>query len=168
MKRSLLAVAMAIAAAAWVGAAQSGATHEITIHGCVIPGEDKGTYAMTRVEETPGLDGTTMPEYAHGRRVLFWLRNDDNVKHHIGRMIEVKGTMSGLKESEIELKTGRQKSGGLVVEFEGPGKDVRVPNSAVGNAIGTAGRTTPEKDDIKSYLAYIDVTQVRVISGSCQ
>jgi hypothetical protein len=168
MKRSLIAAAMAIAVAPLAGAAQTSGTHEITIHGCVIPGEDKGTYAMTRVEETPGLDGTRMPDWAHGRRVLFWLRNDDNVRHHIGRMVEVRGTMTGLKESEIELKAGRQKNGELVVEFEGPGKDVTVPNSAVGNAIGTAGRTVPEKNDIKSYLAYIDVKQVRVISGDCK
>ena len=83
-------------------------------------------------------------------------------------MVEVRGEFSGLEESEIELKAGRQDKGGMVVEFEGPGRDVRVPNAAVGDAIGTSGRTVPEKDDIKTYLAHVDVKQVRVITGSCQ
>jgi hypothetical protein len=89
------------------------------------------------------------------------------VKKHIGRMIEVRGQFSGLEESEIELKAGAQDRGGLVVEFEGPGRDVKVPNAAVGGAIGTSGRTEPEKNDVKTYLAYVDVKQVRVITGSC-
>jgi len=83
-------------------------------------------------------------------------------------MVEVRGTFDGLKESEIEMKAGRQRDGGLVVEFEGPGPDVKVPNAQVGAAIGTAGRTEPEKDDIKTYLAIVDVKQVRVISGTCK
>jgi hypothetical protein len=43
-----------------------------------------------------------------------------------------------------------------------------VPNAEVGAAIGTAGRTEAEKDDIKTYLAMVDVKQVRVISGTCK
>ena len=34
--------------------------------------------------------------------------------------------------------------------------------------VGTAGRTTAEKDDIKTYLAMVDVKQVRVITGTCK
>jgi hypothetical protein len=165
MKGSLLAIAIVLTAAP-MAAAQN---REITLHGCVMPGESKGTYAMTRVTEVPATPGAaTMPEWAHGRRILFWLRNDDNVRRHIGRMVEVRGDMTGLEESEIEVKAGRQKNGELVVEFEGPGADVRVPNSTVGAAVGTAGRTVPEKDDVKTYLAHVNVKQVRVISGSCQ
>jgi hypothetical protein len=168
MKRTMMALTMLLSAAP-LAHAQSASSKEVTLHGCVIAGEAPGTYAMTRVVETPGASGTAvMPEIAHGRRVLFWLKNDDNVKRHIGRMVEVRGTFDGLKESEIEMKAGRQRDGGLVVEFEGPGPDVKVPNAQVGAAIGTAGRTEPEKDDIKTYLAIVDVKQVRVISGTCK
>ena len=167
MKRSVLAMAMALAVTPLAAAQQRADDKEVTIHGCVIPGE-RGTYAMTNVTEVPGPGGSVMPEYAHGRRILFWLRNDDNVRKHIGRMVEVRGRFAGLEESEIELKAGRQDKGGLVVEFEGPGRDVRVPNAQVGAAIGTTGRTEAEKDDVKTYLAYVDVRQVRVITGSCQ
>ena len=173
MKGSGLALAMLLAAtplAAQNTTAQSNdsSKHEITFHGCVMPGADKGTYALTNVVETPGPDGATMPEVAHGRRVLFWLRNDKDVKLHMGRMVEVRGDFTNLKESEMEIKAGPQKNGQLYVEFEGPGKDVVMPNSVIGDAVGTAGRTVPEKDDIKTYLAEVNVKQVRVISGSCQ
>lgn len=168
MKRSMMAMAVLLAAAPLAGAAQDSERREVAFQGCVVPGTDKGTYAITQVVEVPGASGMTMPDFAHGRRVLFWLKNDDNVKRHAGRKVEIRGEFSGLEESEIELKAGAQKNGELVLEFEGPGKDVRVPNSVVGNAVGTTGRAEAEKEDVKTYLAYVDVKQVRVVSGNCQ
>jgi hypothetical protein len=171
MSRSLIALAMVLAAAPLAAASQDAnagsKTKEITLHGCVMPGTDKDTYVMTQVMEMPGAGGATMPEVAHGRRVLFWLHDDDDVKKHAGQMVMVRGDLRDLEESEIELKAGSQKEGGLVVEFEGPGTDVRASNDTVGAAVGTAGRTVPEKDDIPTYLAHIDVKEVQVM-GACK
>jgi hypothetical protein len=170
MQRSGFALALALAAASLPAASSPAAaqTREVVLHGCVMPGETRDTYVMTHVMEMPVPGGSTMPEVAHGRRVLFWLRNDGDVRRHMNRMVEVRGEFSKLEESEIELKTGRQKDGGLVVEFEGPGKDVRASNAAVGAAVGTGGRTVPEKDDIPTYLAHVNVKSVRVMSGECK
>ena len=139
---------------------------EVTIRGCVVPAENN-TYVMTNVTQTPGPGGLTLPEIAHGRRVLFWLKNDDTVKNHPNKMVEVTGRFTNLKESEIELKSGRQESGGLVVEIEGPGRDVVTSNREVAAAVGAAGRQTPEKNDIKTYLAEVRVTHVREVGGAC-
>lgn len=98
-----------------------------------------------------------MPEFAHGRQVFFWLSND----------AEVRGEFSGIKESEIEIKAGRHKDGGLIVEFEGPGKDVRSSTTATGAAVDTAGGAKPEKNDIKTYLLRVDVKAV-MTTGTCQ
>lgn len=173
MKRSALAVTVALALSPLAASAQNAggaaaAKREVVLHGCVMPGTDRNSYVMTKVMEMPGQDGSAMPEVAHGRRVLFWLNNDGDVKKHIGRMVEVRGEFTKLEESEIELKAGRQKDGRLLVEFEGPGKDVVVPNATVGDAIGTAGRTEAEKDDIPTYLAHVNVRMVRVMSGECK
>ena len=168
MKTSVLAVTMAVALSPFAAAAQNtgaAGTREVVLHGCVMPGANRDSYVMTRVKE---IGGVPLPEVAHGRRVLFWLNNDDDVKRHMGRMVEVRGEFTKVEESEIELKAGRQKDGGLLVEFEGPGKDVVVPNATVGAAIGTAGRTEPEKDDVPTYLAHVAVKRVRVISGDCK
>ena len=169
MSRSLIALAMALVVVpAAVASQQANSTRrEIAFHGCVMPGIDTGTYVITQVTETPGASGATMPEFAHGRRVLFWLDNDDDVKTHIGHMVEVRGKFQELEKSEIELKAGPQKDGGLIVEFEGPGKNVRAPNSAVGIEVGTAGRVVPEKNDVPTYLAHINVEDVKVM-GECK
>jgi hypothetical protein len=55
----------------------------------------------------------------------------------------------------------------LVVEFEGPGKDVKASNSTVGPAVGTAGRVVPEKNDVPTYLAHINVKEVKLM-GECK
>jgi hypothetical protein len=171
MKKSAIAVTVALALSPLAASAQNAsatARREVVLHGCVMPGADRNSYVMTKVMEMPGPDGSVMPEVAHGRRVLFWLDNDGDVKRHMGRMVEVRGEFTGLQESEIELKAGRQKDGRLLVEFEGPGKDVVVPNETVGAAIGTAGRTEAEKNDIPTYLARVNVRMVRVMSGECK
>jgi hypothetical protein len=169
MSRSLIALAMVLATAPLAAASQdaSSTRKEITFHGCVMPGVDRDTYVITQVMEIPGPGGSTMPEVAHGRRVLFWLHKDDDVKKHVGHMVEVRGSFRDLEKSEIELKPGTQKQGGLIVEFEGPGRDVRASNSTVGGAVGTAGRAVPERNDVPTWLAHIDVTEVKAM-GDCR
>ena len=172
MSRSLIAFAMVMATVPFAAAQNAPAQKadskkEITLHGCVMPGTDNDTYVMTQVMEMPGPGGAAMPEVAHGRRILFWLHDDDDVKKHKGQMVMVRGDLRDLEESELELKAGSQKEGGLIVEFEGPGKDVRASNDTVGAAVGTAGRTEPEKNDIPTYLAHIDVDEVKAM-GACK
>jgi hypothetical protein len=167
MSRSLIALAMLMAAAPLAASQNADSKKEITLHGCVMPGVDNDTYVMTQVMEMPGPSGAAMPEVAHGRRVLFWLHDDDDVKKHKGQMVMVRGDLRDLEKSEIELQAGSQKEGGLIVEFEGPGKDVRASNETVGAAVGTAGRTEPDKNDIPTYLAHIDVNEVKVV-GACK
>ena len=142
-------------------------THEISFQGCVTPGLDRGTYVVTQVTDVAGPQNAQIPEMAHGRRVLFWLDNDAAVRTNIGRKVAITGTYTGIEESEIELKAGPHQTGGFIVEFEGPGRDVRTADPSVSTAVGTAGRVTTEKNDLKTYLLRIDVTNVRTIEGSC-
>ena len=139
---------------------------EVTFQGCMTPGIDKDTYILNPVTVLAEPQGGLLPEAAHGRRVFFWFDNDGELRKNGGRMVEVRGTVTGLEESEIELKAGRQKDGGLIVEFEGPGRDVRAPNATVGSAVGTGGRVVPEKNDLKAYLVRITVKEVKA-TGTC-
>ena len=165
MHRSLIAAVIAVGlSSVAVGAQQKNQT---IFHGCVMPGIDAGSYVMTNVMEMPGPGGSTMPEVAHGRRILYWLDNDSEVKKHIGEMVEVRGEFTELEKSEIELKPGRQKDGGLIVEFEGPGKDVKASNADVGAAVGTAGRVAADRNDIPTFLARIAVKAVKAM-GACK
>jgi len=146
---------------------QAASSGKLTLHGCVRAGVEKDTVLMTDVKEVPQAGRSAMPTEAHGRKVLFWLDRDDALKPHVGRMVEVVGTQSGLEESEVELKAGRQKDGGLVAEFEGPGGDVKASNELVGQALGTSGRTQAEKNDVKTFLMKVKVESARPIAGNC-
>jgi hypothetical protein len=161
--RSYLLAAAALAATAGLASAQN---QDVTIHGCVVPAQN-GTYVMTKVAEVPGPTGAVMPAMAHGRRVAFWLKNDDDVKKNPNRMVEVTGSIAKLSESEAEIKGGLHKDGGVVIEFEGPGRDVRASNDTVGNTVGTAGRTGAESNDVKMLLAEVNVKTVKAIEGAC-
>ena len=134
----------------------------ITLRGCVMPGVGKDTYFLSQLSEATHGGQSAMPESAHGRRIVFWLDKKNEMLPHVNKAVEVTGTINGFEDSEIELKNGDAKDGGLLVEFEGPGKDVRVSNAAVGGAVGTGGRATPEKNDIKTMLVKVNVTGVTV------
>ena len=178
MKLALLTAIAAVSALPIAAAGQNTATAQssaaatdskaITLRGCVTPGQDKGTYVLTKLTEMPQAGRSAIPDTAHGRRVVFWLDKDAEMLKHANSAVEVKGTITGAEESEIELKSGDRKDGGLLAEFEGPGKDVRVANEAVAGAIGTSGRTTPDKNDIKTILMKVKVDSVQATDYSCR
>jgi hypothetical protein len=177
MKQSLMAAAVALVAlplTAWsqdkpetASPSSTAESREITLRGCVVPGQEQGTYVLSGVTEVPPPGGSVMPATAHGRRVVFWLDEKEDVLQHANRGVEVRGTFDEFEESEIELKEGEHPEGGLIAEFEGPGEDVKVANSAVAGAIGTSGRSDAEKDDIKTMLVKVDVKDVKAIDYSC-
>jgi hypothetical protein len=169
MKGSLAAAALALALVPTIALAQTqGSKRDVTLQGCVIPGVDKGTVALSQVNEIAQPGQSVMPAEAHGRRVIFWLMPDTDLAKNVGHMVQVHGKTTKIENSELELKAGHQKSGGLVVEFEGPGKDVKVPNDVIGSTVGTAGRTTAEKNDIKTFLIRVNVDQVQALEGTCR
>ena len=178
MKQALVASAFALAIlplGAWAQdkapqdkPAKVSDSNEITLRGCVVPGQAKDTFVLTHVTEVAPAAGSAMPADAHGRKVVFWLDEKDNILKHANHGVEVKGKIEGFKDSEIELKAGPHPEGGLVAEFEGPGKDVRVANNEVAGAIGTSGRTASEKNDIKTMLVKVDVKDVKAVDYSCR
>ena len=176
MKTSGLILATVLAAVPAGVAAQQHDQHspaasdskQITLRGCVVPGLDKGTYVLTQVSEMPQAGRSAMPATAHGRRVVFWLDKDADLLKYANSAVQVSGQITGAEESEIELKNGDKKDGGLLAEFEGPGEDIKVPNAAVAGAIGTSGRTAPEGDDIKTILMKVKVDNVQSVDYNCR
>ncbi len=164
------AIVMAVAPAASAQAQASKdakAKQPVTLQGCIVAGQDKGTFAMTGVQEIAAAYAVTVPSEAHGRRVVFWLDRQKEIATHAGHKVEVKGRVTEVIEGEIELKAGSKNDGALMVEFEGPGKDVRIPNSVIGAEIGTSGRVAAEKNDIKTFLMKVAVETIRPIDGAC-
>jgi hypothetical protein len=173
MKSITLAMMLALAPAVTAAQAQSSNAgtnakqQEVTLEGCVVPGVDKNTAALKTVTEIAEPGHSVMPAEAHGRRVVFWLTPDDQIVQHVGQMVQVRGVTSKIEKSEIELKPGHQASGGTVVEFEGPGKDVKVSNDAIGDAIGTSGKKAGDKD-VPTFLIRVNVNDVKQLEATCR
>ena len=175
MKWSGIAAAMLMAAAPIAAAQQSSSSSrvpsaaggKITLQGCVRPGVDKDQVIVTDTMEIAEAGKSAIPTEAHGRKVIFWLDRDDALKPLVNRKVEITGMQGKIEKSEIELKAGHQKAGGLVVEFEGPGRDVKASNDVVGQPLGTSGRVAAGKNDIPDFLVRVKVDSVRQVSESC-
>jgi len=119
MKGTFITAALLVGLVPMVGLAKdegngSAGRRTVTLQGCVIPGLEKGTAALTSVTEIAQAGQSVMPAEAHGRQVVFWLTPDDQIIQHVGQRVEVHGQTTKIEKSEIELKEGHQKSGGLV------------------------------------------------------
>jgi len=178
MKWSGIAAAMLLAVTPIAAAQQSSSSTSpstsasasggrITLQGCVRPGVDKDQVIVTDAMEIAAAGKSALPAEAHGRKVIFWLDRDDALKPLLNRKVEVAGTQGKIEKSEIELKAGHQKEGGLVLEFEGPGRDVKASNDVVGQPLGTSGRAAAGNSDIKDFLVHVKVDSVRQVSESC-
>jgi hypothetical protein len=155
-------VALAFAPAA---EAQVIVERDITLRGCVVPGIERGTFALTQTREV--VKGQpAVPATMQGRHVVFWLDDASDLNEHVGRMVEVRGEIEDIEESEIEFKAGPRDGGGLIVEFEGPGEDVKVAAEALGGAVGTSG-AKPGSADLKTFVIRVDVEDVDAVEGTC-
>ena len=105
-----LALAAGLTTGGSLGAAQGnldgkkydkGAT--ITLQGCVVAGEKKDTYILSRVTEWP-VGKSEMGK--HGRR-MYWIdKKGDDMKAHLGHQIQLTGKITDVEKSEIEMKAG--------------------------------------------------------------
>jgi hypothetical protein len=162
---NMLAAFVMVLLTALTASAQVVAKRDITLRGCVVPGVEKDSFVITQTKEVTKDDQSAIPATMNGRHIIFWLNDSDELKDHVGRMVEVKGEIQGIEESEIEFKAGSHKDGGLIVEFEGPGDDVKVASEALGGAVGTSG--TADGKNLKTFVIRIDVEDVDQVEGTC-
>jgi hypothetical protein len=170
MKLSAVTLALCLAAAsAAVAQSQPAAAPKqgdpLVLRGCVAAGAESGTFVVNNVYE---VDSTGAEKVAATQvnPILYWFKDGTNLAPHVGRRVEIAGKVDGLESTEIELKEGTQKDGGLVIEIEGPGRDVRASTSALPGVAGTTG-TTPEKNDVKATIIKVTMGHLQPTEGSC-
>ena len=130
---------------------------EVTLTACVEKAQKPDTFILTQVADMP-VHPATMG------RVVYWLNDVKPLRPHVGHQIRVMGKISEVKQGEMEIKAGDDGKGGLHVEIEGPGRDVRTAGAKAG--VDTAGRQ-PNKDDIKTTLVRLNVSDVTMVAASC-
>jgi hypothetical protein len=128
----------------------------VTLQGCVSAAEAKDTWVLTNVHEWP-MSTTDMGKY--GKR-YYWLdKLGKDLRQHGGHTIQVTGKITEVKKSEIDIKSG-DADGGMNVEIEGPGKDVKTTaeNAQVGALTGK---------DIPITLLKVKVDDIKMIAANC-
>ena len=153
--------------------------NEITLTGCVIKGD--GGYVLNldqalTVQPAPaGTTGTpTNPPVEMAKtivppRVLYWMKDDDDLEEHAGHRVEVKGKVEGdIDRGEIEAEI---EEGLIELEFKVDGRKVTVkvphaPTSLAAAAVGTAGVEDKPKD-IPFTVRKVDVKSVKMLSSTC-
>lgn len=129
----------------------------VTLTSCVEKGEKPDTFVLTRTADVP-VHPPTMG------RVAYWLDTVKPLREHVGHQVRVRGTITEVKQSEMEVKVGDDAQGGWTVEIEGPGRDVETSAATAG--VAKAGRADEERD-LKLTLVKLKVTDVVMAAPSC-
>jgi hypothetical protein len=129
----------------------------VTLTSCVEKAQKADSFILTNVADVP-VHPATMG------KVVYWLNDVKPLRPHVGHQIRVMGTITEVKQSEMEIKAGDDGQGGLHVEIEGPGRDVRTTAAKAG--VSSAGQT-PGKNDIKTTLVKLKVSDVTMVAPSC-
>jgi hypothetical protein len=161
---SSLAVALVIAGATTALAQGTDATKYdkgsiVTIQGCVVAGEKTGTFVLTGVTESPvgrSREGKYGPRF-------YWLdKTADDLKPHVGHVIQVRGKIADVEESEVEREPGGWNHG-VRVAIELPGENVVTSPRNAG--IPVADRTSHK--DMKITLLKLDVEALTMVASTC-
>lgn len=125
----------------------------LAIEGCVTPGENKDTFVLGSVKEIPGRPVET------GLIRVYRLDDISQFRGKAGQIVRVEGRIDGIEEGEIDPKPGEANNGGLLVEFEVPGRDVdTTPGVIAGSTKGTGGAVK-----MKTTVITIDVDKVTAV-----
>lgn len=129
----------------------------VTLTSCVTKGQTADTFVLTQTADVP-VHPATMG------RVVYWLDSVKPIRAHVGHQVRITGKITGVEQSQMEVKLGEDEKGGWTVEIEGPGKDVRTSPEKAG--VETAGRESG-KSDIKTTLVKLAVEEVTMVAASC-
>jgi hypothetical protein len=129
----------------------------VTLTACVEKAQKPDTFILTQVADVPAHPATM-------GRVVYWLDEVKDLRSHVGHQVRIAGKVTEVKPGEMEVKLGEDGKGGIAVEIEGPGRDVRTTPEKAG--VSAAGRQN-EKDDIKTTLVKLDVGDVTMTAPSC-
>lgn len=124
----------------------------LAIEGCVTAGENKDTYVLGSVKEIPGRPVET------GLIRVYRLDDISQFRGKAGQVVRVEGRIDGIEEGEIDPKPGEANNGGMLVEFEVPGRDVDTTPAVVAGTSGASGAAK-----VKTTVIKIDVDKVTAV-----
>jgi len=137
--------------------------------GCLVKGQGDGGYLLVNApmepSSTPAPQRATEPGTVGTAgvfaNVFYWLKNDDDLRPHVGHRIEVEGEVEGdVKEGEIEID---RKDQWTEIEIESDGRKMKaqVPNASI-----VAGPNADRK--IEVLVRRLEVEKVRMLDATCR
>ena len=148
----------------WIGAAVAAAAADdkkVTVTGCVLKGDDGGFLLADLM--LPGAPAATPQP-----RVLYWLKDDDDLQGHTGRRVEITGELEGELEKgqvKVERDDGVVK---LEVKVDGD-RELKIRLPEMPAAVGTSGASDDDDDRKIAYVVRkLDVKSVKMLSSTCQ
>ena len=153
---ALFAAAGLIIGSTAVAAQEPTKGSSVALTSCVEKGQKADTYVLTHVADVPTQQAT------HGSRVVYWFDRDtaNKLKSHVGHQIRIDATVSDVEKREMEMKATDD---GIMVEIEGPGRDVRTtPNRA-----GVSAATAMANQDVKTTLVKLKVSKLAMVADKC-
>ena len=166
-----IAVAISVASgAAQVRAETPQNDKDIKLSGCLVRGEDGGGYLLTNSPSEPAWQRTADPTVVPSAvgttgsfaTIFYWLKDDDDLKAHVGHLVEVEGDLEGdLEDGAIKIDR-KDKWTEIRVESEGRDLRARVPHSSI------VSWSSRDKREVKALVRKVDVEHVRMLAASCQ
>jgi hypothetical protein len=143
--------------------------NDIKLSGCLVRGEDGG-YLLTNVPGEPvwqrADEGTVIPD-AVGTSgtvatVFYWLDDDDDLKSHVGHLVEVEGDIKGkIEDGDIKVE---RKDNWTEIRLRADDRELkaRIPRMSIVSGA--------DRDDRKLtvLVRQVDVEHVRMLDANCQ
>lgn len=169
---AVCAIALAISVASGadrIRAASPQNDKDIKLSGCLVRGEDGG-YLLTNSPGEPAWQRTADPTVVPSTvgttgsfaTIFYWLKDHDDLKEHVGHLVEVEGDLDGdIEDGAIKIDR-KDKWTEIRVKSEGRDLRARVPHSSIGSL------PSRDKREVKALVRKVDVDRVRMLSANCQ
>jgi hypothetical protein len=163
VRRTVTLTLLSLGVAARLSSAEAA---DVKLSGCLIRGADGG-YLLTNGPSapawqradpaiTPGAVGTSGTYTS----VFYWLRDDDDLRAHVGHRVEVEGELrKEIEEGEIKIDR-KDKWTELEIKSDGDTLKARIPHLSV-VSVGDGDSKSP------ILVRRVDVGSVRMVAATC-
>jgi hypothetical protein len=141
------------------GTAAAGADKDVKVTGCVLKGEEGRGFLLADRMLPDASSSVPQP------RVLYLLKDDDELEGHTGRRVEITGELEGeLEKGQIEV----DRDGDAVkLEIKADDRKLKLRLPEMPAAVGTSGKDDDD-DEIDFVVRKLDVKSVKMVSSSCR
>lgn len=164
------AIAAAVSAAGGAASVHAGLLDkDIKLSGCLVRGEDGG-YLLTNAPGDPSwqrtADPTVMPSTVGTAgsfaTIFYWLKEESDLRDHVGHLIEVEGSLEGDIEDGAITIDRKDKWTEIRVKSEGRDLRARVPHASI------VSSPSGGKQEGTVLVRKVDVDRVTMIAASCR